>query len=101
MTDYNGEESPSERALDRLTRVVLFVWVVLLIPWVVFAGLAGMAFDSGNTWAAGLGVLSVWSYGPAVFGAFKLLDRSRKAVLLPFISIGGTFLFSFLETASR
>ena len=93
MTDHDGEDPPSERALDGLVRTLLFVWVVLLLPWLVFAFLAGMAFESGNTWAAVLFVLSTWSYGPAVFAAFKLLDRSRKAVLLPFISIGGIFLF--------
>lgn len=40
MTITTGE-SPRERALDRLTRVLLFVWVALLFPWVVLAALAG------------------------------------------------------------
>ena len=101
MTEYNGEDSRRERAWDTLARVLLFVWVVLLIPWVLFAVLAGMAFDSGNTWTAALFVLSTWSYAPAVFAAFKLLDRSHKAVLLPFISIGGIFLCQLLAAASR
>jgi hypothetical protein len=97
MTDDSARDS----ALDRLTRVLLFVWVVLLIPWVLFAALVGMSFDSGNKWAATLIVLSTWSYGPAVFAAFKLLDRSRKAIFIPLISIGGAFLFSFLERVTR
>jgi hypothetical protein len=57
--------------------ILLALWVVLLIPWLPFAALVGMAFDSGNRVAAALIVLSAWSYGPAVFAAFKLLDRSR------------------------
>lgn len=33
-------------------KVMLSIWCVLLIPWVPFAGLAGMAFDGGATIAA-------------------------------------------------
>ena len=97
-TDQNREDSWRERALDTIVLVLLALWVVLLIPWLPFAALAGMAFDSGNGLVAALFVFSAWSYGPAVFAAFKLLDRSRKAVLLPFFSCAGVFLGNFLST---
>jgi hypothetical protein len=97
-TDQNREDSWRERALDTVVLVLLALWVVLLIPWLPFGALAGMAFDSGNGLAAALFAFSAWSYGPAVFAAFKLLDRSRKAVLLPFFSFAGLFLGNFLST---
>ena len=77
-TDQNQEDSWRERASETLANVLLVLWAVLLIPWLPFAALAGMAFDGGNRLAAALFVLAAWSYGPAVFAAFKLLDRSRK-----------------------
>ena len=81
-----------EYALDFFAKVLLFVWIILLIPWVVIAPLSGMAFDGGNTIGAWLAVVSIWSYGPLLFLAFKLLDRSRKAVLLPLVSLAAIFL---------
>jgi len=101
MADHSVEDSWRDRSLDTVTRVLLVIWIVLLVPWVVFAVLIGMAFDSGNKTAALLLVLSAWSYGPAVFAAFKLLDRSRLAVLMPFISIAGILLFNSLASVSR
>ncbi len=95
--DYNEEDSRRGRVADVVARVLLFIWVVLLIPWAVLAlPAAGLAFDSGNKVAAALFALSMLSYGPAVFGAFKFLDRSHKWVLLPLISIAGIFLSDFL-----
>jgi len=97
-TDQNQEDSWRERASETLAHVLLVLWAVLLIPWLPFAALAGMAFDGGNRLAAALFMLAAWSYGPAVFAAFKLLDRSRKAVLLPFFSVAGVFLGNFLAS---
>lgn len=94
-------ETESENVSEPLIKVVLFVWVVLLLPWIVFAFLSPMAFGSGNAWAASFFVLFTWSYGPAVYGAFKLLTYSRKAVLLPLVSIGGIFLTDFLTRLMR
>ncbi|HVO63387.1 MAG TPA: hypothetical protein VMT53_20840 [Terriglobales bacterium] len=101
MANASGEDSRRDRILDAITRVLLVVWVVFLVPWLIFAVLVGMAFDSSNKWAALFLVLSTWSYGPAVFGAFKLLKRSRIAVFVPFISIAGIFFFDRLASASR
>ena len=89
-------ETESENGSELLVRVSLFVWVVLLLPWVLFAFLSPMAFDGGKAWAAWLFMFFTWSYAPAVYGAFKLLTYSRKAVLLPLLSIGGMFLSDFL-----
>ena len=77
----------AERGKNLLVRILFFVWVILLIPWLVMAPLSGMAFDGGYTISAVGFVFSVWTYPIAVFGAFKLLDRSRNAVLLPLINL--------------
>ncbi len=77
----------AERGKDLLVRILFFVWVILLIPWLVIAPLSGMAFDGGNSISAVGFVFSVWTYPIAVFGAFKLLDKSRNAVLLPLINM--------------
>jgi len=87
-----------EYTLDFFAKVLLFVWIVLLIPWVVMAPLSGMAFDGGNTIWAWLAVVSIWSYGPLVFLAFKLLERSRKAVLLPLVSLATIFLPDLVDS---
>jgi hypothetical protein len=87
--------------LDFFAKVLLFIWIILLIPWLVMAPLSGMAFDGGNTIWAWLAVVSIWSYGPLVFLAFKLLDRSRKAVLLPLISIAAFTLPGLLVSVFR
>lgn len=88
-------EGEHESALaETAVRVLLTIWVLLVLPWLLFAPLSFMAFITGTTLPNVLLVLSVWSYGPAVFFAFKLLDRSRSAVLLPLLSIAATLLFS-------
>jgi hypothetical protein len=77
--------------------VLLIIWVVLLIPWLPFAGLSGMAFDGGNTVEAWLFVLSTWFYGPAVLAAFKLRTRYPAVVFLPIVSIAGVIQSSFIH----
>jgi hypothetical protein len=85
-----------EYRLDFFAKVLLFVWVVLLLPWVVLAPWSGMAFAGSNTSSTWILVISTWSYGLAVFAAFKSLGRARKAVLLPFFRIAAMFLPDFL-----
>jgi hypothetical protein len=94
-------ETEHESVLGEIaTRVLLTIWVLLVLPWLLFAPLSAMAFIVGDTWPVRLFVASVWSYGVAVFVAFKLLDRSRLAVLLPVLSIVAMFFFDLLaETA--
>jgi hypothetical protein len=89
-------ETEYESGSELLIRVSLFVWVVLLLRWVVFAFFSPMALDGGKAWAAWLFMFLTWSYAPAVYGAFRLLTYSRKAVLLPLLSIGGMFLCDVL-----
>ena len=73
-----------------MTRTLLVIWGLLLIPWLPFAMMSLMAFDGGDTWGIRLGIAAVWSFGPAVIAAFALLHRSNKFVFLPF---GSLFLF--------
>ena len=70
-------EAELENGPELLIRILLFVWVLLLLPWVVFTFLSPMAFDGGKAWAAWLFLFFTWSYAPAVYGAFNLLTYSR------------------------
>lgn len=85
------------RCNELFVRILFFLWIVLLIPWVVFVPLSAMAVDAGYNIPTLLFILSTWSFGIAVFGAFKFFHRSRKAVLLPFLSIGGMLFSDFLN----
>lgn len=91
----------TERMKDIFVAALFVIWIILLIPWIIFAGLSGMAVDRGYTVSAFIFIVSTWSYGLAVFGAFKLLDRSRKAVLLPFVSIVGILLSGLIDSLNR
>lgn len=89
-----GDVEPRlERIVEFVSKGVLFVWVVSLIPWVFFASSSEILLDARTTLGAALIVVSIWSYAPAVLAAFALLERSRKAVLLPLISITATVTF--------
>jgi len=51
-----------------MTKLVLTIWVVLLIPWLPLAGFAGLAFDGattpGRTVVAWIFVLLIWTNVP-------------------------------------
>jgi hypothetical protein len=89
-----ADTEQTERLTDLFVRILFFIWVILLVPWIVIAPLSGMAVDGGYTISAIGFILSMWTYPVAVFGAFKLLDRSRKAVLLPLVNLVGIPIFS-------
>lgn len=72
----------AERVKDLLVRILFFIWVILLVPWLVIAPLSGMAFDGGYTVSAYAFVLSVWTYPVAVFG----LSSCSKGLGMPFCS---------------
>jgi hypothetical protein len=68
---------------------LLIAWAVLLIPWVPFAMLSGLAFDGGPTPQAYVFFWSVLTYPVAV--VIAVLSRKRVPVLLliPFLNVIG------------
>lgn len=64
-------------------------WVFMLIPWVPFAMLAGLAFDGGPTSNAYLFVWSVWTY-PVVLIIAMICKRWMPSVMfLPILNVVG------------
>jgi len=69
----------------------LIVWFVLLVPWLPFAMLSGMAFDGGPTPQAYLFFWSVITYPVAVGIAAVSRKRVPLLVLLPLLNVIGFF----------
>jgi len=65
--------------------VWLVIWCLLLIPWCLFAGLAGMAFDGGYTASAYAFAWSIWTYPISLAIAFLCRRRFPALVVLPLI----------------
>jgi len=70
-----------------LIKVILVSWCLLLIPWLPFAAVAGMAFDGGDRWQAYVLVWSVWLYPVTLFIAFVSRQKIPSLVLLPIVNV--------------
>ena len=71
------------------TKYIFLFWVVLLIPWLLVAGLSGMAFDGGYTAEAYTFFWSVWAY-PITVGIVAVFRRWVPwIVLLPLLTLAG------------
>jgi hypothetical protein len=75
-------------------KALLIIWLILLLPWILVAALAGMAFDGGPTPQAHLFIWSVWSYPLPVIGACIFYRKQHNVVLLPLINVVGVLLSS-------
>jgi hypothetical protein len=81
-----GQSHPN-RPTPSAAKVLFIVWLVLLLPWFLFAGLSGMAFDAGPSAEAYTFVWSVWTY-PVTLGIAAVLRRWVPwIVLLPFLNM--------------
>lgn len=78
---------------DPAVKAILAFWFILLVPWLPFAALAGMAFDGGAKWYAYLFVWSIWTYPITVGIAFGFRRKKPRLSLLPLANILG-FLIS-------
>ena len=87
---YWAQSSP-RRPITPAEKAVLIFWVVLMVPWLLVAPLAGMAFDSGYTTEAYAFAWSIWAYPIAVGLAVVLRKWVRWAVLLPVVNFVGCF----------
>jgi len=88
--------------LSTMTKLVLTIWVVLLIPWLPLAGFAGLAFDGattpGRTVVAWIFVLLIWTYPVPVWLAFAYRKERPRLVWLPLINIA-PFVLALLAAA--
>ena len=78
-----------------LIKCILALWIVLLFPWFLSAGIAAQVFEAGDIWQAYLFVSSVWLYPVSVYIAFFSRQRIPLLVLLPLLNVAGLFLADF------
>ena len=78
------------------TKIVFVIWLVLLIPWFVFAPLAAMAFDPGPSRTAEVFVWSTWTYPVSVLIVGLLRRKAPWVVLLPVVNLAGFFFADYL-----
>ncbi len=73
------------------TRTLFIFWLILLIPWMLFGPLSGMAFDGGATAEAYVFFWSTITY-PVSVGLVALLRRwFPYAVILPVLNFAACF----------
>jgi hypothetical protein len=73
------------------TKKVFIAWLVLLVPWLIFAPLSEMAFDAGYTSATYGFVWSVWTYPVTVIIVAIFRRWIPWIVLLPIVNFAGCF----------
>lgn len=78
-------------AIKLTSNVVFYVWLLLLLPWFLFARLAGMAFDGGTTLGAYAFVISVWTYPLSVLVVGLFRRRVPSLISLAILNFCGTF----------
>jgi hypothetical protein len=66
---------------------LFLLWLFLLLPWMVLARLAGMAFDGGPTLAAYLLAGAIWSYPISVGIVWRYRKNIPAIALLPFLNV--------------
>jgi len=94
---WNWGHTPPTRQSPTAARYVFVFWVVLLIPWLPFASVSGLAFDGGYTAEAYAFVWSVWTY-PIAVGVVAVCRRWVPwIVLLPLLNLAGCSASEFLH----
>lgn len=84
-------ENAQPRQAPRATKIVFIFWLALLVPWLLWAPLSGMAFDGGYTPTAYAFVWSVWTYPVTVIIVAVLRRWTPWIVLLPVVNFAGCF----------
>ena len=74
------------------TLFVLLLSLVLLVPWLMMAPLAAMAFDPGPSPGAYVFVWSAWTYPICVVLVAVFRRKAPLIVLLPCLNVVGFFL---------
>jgi hypothetical protein len=76
----------NQQNLQQLAAGLFLLWLVLLLPWLVFAGLAGMAFDAGSRVPVYVIVGSIWTYPISVALVWMYRDDIPVIAFLPCVN---------------
>jgi hypothetical protein len=80
-----------KQRLDQIAAALFLLWVVLLLPWIVLAPMAGMAFDAGPKFWVYVLVGSIWTYPISVGLVWMLRDDRPLISVLPLMNIALAF----------
>jgi hypothetical protein len=73
----------------KIIQSVFLLWLALMIPWLVIAPLAGMAFDAGTCWGVDLFLWSLWTYPVSIFVAWAARRVTPWVIFLPIVNVVG------------
>jgi hypothetical protein len=86
---WNWGQAHPTRQTPTAAKYVFVFWVVLLIPWLLFAPLSVMILDAGQTAQAYGFIWSVWTF-PIMVGVAAVVRRWVPwLVLLPLLNFAG------------
>ena len=77
----------NKQTLEQIAAGLFLLWMVLLVPWFLFATVSGMAFDAGPSLAVYIFVASIWTYPVSVGFVWWFRDREPLIALLPCVNI--------------
>lgn len=77
----------NKQTFEQIAAGLFLVWVVLLLPWLLFAALSLMAFDAGPSLAVYIFVVSIWTYPVSVGIVWWFRDREPRIAFLPCLNI--------------
>ncbi len=77
----------NKQTLEQIAAALFLLWMILLVPWFLFATVSGMAFDAGPSLAVYIFVASIWTYPASVGFVWWLRDREPLIALLPCVNI--------------
>ena len=83
--------------VELVTTIFFWLWVILLIPWIFFFPLSGMAFDAGYTLEAYVFFWSVASYPVTVIVAGLARKKVPPLIFLPFLNFAGVLISGLLH----
>ena len=73
---------------QEIQTALFFLWIILLLPWLLFAPLFGMAFESGEApTSTYVFVGAIWTYPVAVALAAIFRSKMPKIAFLPFLNV--------------
>jgi hypothetical protein len=77
----------NKQTLEQIAAGLFLFWLVLLLPWLPFAALSGMAFDAGSKFAVYVFVVSIWTYPVSVGFVWMFRENEPLVALLPCVNI--------------
>jgi len=84
-------QRPPARKPESAFNLIFWVWVIMLVPWLLFGPMSAIAFDGGYTISAYVFVGSTWTYPISVLIMALFRRRVGWIVLLPFVNVTGCF----------